>query len=725
MNRVHLVLLWHMHQPDYRDPVSGAFLLPWTRLHALKDYWGMVKVVEEFPEIHATFNLVPSLVRQVEHYASGQFQEPWFELAFRPAEELSESQREDLLRRAFFANRERMIQRWPRYAELYRKVNQLGLADAARQLVRRDWRDLQVLSQLAWTDEEYLAWHEGIHALSEKGADFSEADKAVLQQGQAELLAQVLPEYRRAAERGQIEVSTSPFYHPILPLLIDSEAARESNPGTRPLQPPFRHPEDAREQLRRARELTRRVFGQEPAGLWPSEGSVSMATAGIAAEAGFAWLASDEGVLERSLGIGFGRDGRGIPQNAERLYTPYRVRADEREITALFRDHSLSDLIGFVYARMDPATAAEDLHGRLRQIGERMPAGRTATVALILDGENAWETYQENGRPFLREFYRRIAADPDIRAMTASEAVAEAGDIPALERLTPGSWINANFDVWLGDETDLKAWALLREARAMYAERAAEASVSSADREAAYESLLVAEGSDWCWWYGPEHHSAEDVDFDDLYRMRLARVYAALGSSAPDKLAQPIKAPPRWSFLIPPSGYLSPKIDGRASGYFEWIGAGVYAADHRGASMHGSRASLGELQFGFDTERLFLRLDPATGALAALADCEFRLVLAGAEELRIQARIEGGRLASCSAERNERETEGAVEAAFERILEVAVRREAIPVTGERLRLSVALWRGGLPVETLPTEGWLEISLGEENFAWAPEQTSER
>jgi alpha-amylase/alpha-mannosidase (GH57 family) len=718
MNRVDLVLLWHMHQPDYRDASNGAFLLPWTRLHALKDYWGMVKLLEEFPDIHATFNLVPSLVRQIEQYAGGQFHEPWFELAFRPAEGLSEEQRQTILRRSFHAHRDRMIRRWPRFSELFQKINQWSAAVAVERLNWRDWRDLQVFSQLVWTDEEYIARHPGIHALAEKGSDFTEADKGVLREAQAELLARVLPEYRAAAERGQIELSTSPFYHPILPLLIHSDVAREANPRTRLLQPPFRHPEDAREQLVRARALFQQVFGQTPAGLWPSEGSVSHEAARMAAAEGFGWLASDEGVLSRTLHVGFSRDARGVPQNAALLYSPHRFRDGGSEIVALFRDHYLSDLIGFVYARMEPEAAAEDLHRRLRTIGESVSTGRPVTVSLILDGENAWESYLENGRPFLREFYRRIQDDPDIQAMTASEAIAAAGEIPTLERLAAGSWINANFDIWYGDETDLRAWELLREAHDAFDAESARGQTPPAERERAYESLLVAEGSDWCWWYGPEHASAEEVDFDRLYRTRLAGVYAALSCPAPDSLAQPIKAPPRWSFLIPPSGFLSPVLDGRVSNYFEWLGAGLYITDRRGAAMHGATAYIGEMHFGFDAKHLFLRLDPMPGKLPSLADCEFRVFLEGAKEFRVCLRIEGGRLTRCTGERNDEPASAeTVEAAFGRILEVSVRRDAIPMAGPRLGLSVALWHGGLPVEILPPEGKLEILLGEENFAW--------
>ena len=470
MNRIHLVILWHMHQPQYRDPVSGRYILPWTRLHALKDYWGMVRVLEEFPDVHATINVVPSLAAQLEEYASGEFDEPWFNLAFSPADKLTAGDKTELLLRAFQINHDN-LSRWPRYAELFEWSQQNDSESMQRMMGLRDWRDLQLLSQLAWMDEEYLASDPVVSALSKKGSDFTEADKKDLRAKQLELLKRVLPEYRRAQDSGQIELSTTPFYHPILPLLCDTGIARISNPSTPLPQPPFCHPEDAREQLVRARKYHEKLFGRPPVGLWPSEGSVSDQALSIAADLGFRWFASDEGVLSRTLGVGFGRDGDGVPWNAERLYAPLGLNYRGNEITGFFRDHYLSDLVGFVYSRMDSGAAADDLYRRLRTIGERVQTGKPLTISLILDGENAWEYYPGNGREFLRQFYRRIAADPDIHPMKVSEAVEAAGTIEKAPGIFPGSWINANFDVWIGHSEDVAGWELLRAARDFYSKR--------------------------------------------------------------------------------------------------------------------------------------------------------------------------------------------------------------------------------------------------------------
>jgi alpha-amylase/alpha-mannosidase (GH57 family) len=730
MNRIHLAVLWHMHQPQYRDPETGAYVLPWTRLHATKDYWGMVKLFEEFPKFHATFNMVPSLCMQLEEYASGKFNEPWFQVAFKVTEALTKEDKREILDRAFQVNHERLMSRWPRFMELYEWSRAAGGAQALVTFTPRDWRDLQVLSQLAWMDEEWFAKDAVVSRLANRGRDFTEKDKVELKGKQLELIGMVLPECREAAKRGQIEISTTPIYHPILPLLCDSDIARVANPGTPLPRRAYRRPEDAREQLRRAKEYHEQAFGVRPVGLWPSEGSVSDQSMTIAAEEGFQWFGTDEGVLGRTLNVGFFRDASGVPANADRLYQPWRLQLANTGITGLFRDHHLSDLVGFVYSRMDSVAAAADLHGRLRQLGESVRTNKALTVCLFLDGENAWEYYPGNGRRFLREFYRRVSEDGDFRALTVSETIAAAGDLPTTPGIFPASWINANFDVWIGHAEDVMAWDLLWDAREAYA-RAVEAMVKGRSDaptqeglKQARESLLAAEGSDWCWWFGPEHSTANDAEFDALYRKHLTGVYLALGQVAPEELAKPIKRRPERAYQLPPSANLKVKVDGIDSSYFEWLGAGVYSPEQRGGAMHGRVFYLKELRYGFEEERFVVRVECFSDSLAELEDPEFRIILGGTEELTVVANLERGRMKEYAVEKEQvclLNPKTIVEAAFRRTLEVAVRRDAMNLKGlSKFTLGVALWHGGLPIDVMPAEGFLEVHLGEENAAWGVE-----
>ncbi|HYL82731.1 MAG TPA: glycoside hydrolase family 57 protein [Candidatus Angelobacter sp.] len=730
MNRIHLVMLWHMHQPLYRDPESGRYVLPWTRLHALKDYYGMVEMLREFPNFHATFNVVPALGIQLEEYASGDFKEPWFALAFKNADELGREDKAEILSRAFQVNHERLMSRWPRFVELYDWSRPAGGAQAVVSFTSRDWRDLQLLSQLVWMEESWFQKDEVTSRLATKGKDFTEKDKGALKERQQDLLRKVLPAYRDAAARGQIEISTTPFYHPILPLICDSDIARVANPSSPLPRRAFRRPEDAREQLRLARQYHEKTFGVKPRGLWPSEGSVSDQTLSIAATEGFEWFGTDEGVLGRTLNIGFFRDANGIPANAGRLYKPLRVQLGDQSITGLFRDHHLSDLIGFVYSRMDGQAAAADLHSRLRQLGEKSGGTQPLTVCLFLDGENAWEYYPGNGREFLREFYRRIESDSDFRALTASEAVAAAGEVPANTGIFPASWINANFDVWIGHAEDVAAWELLWDARDAYA-RAAEArqqgrpgAPTEAALKEAHESLLAAEGSDWCWWFGPEHSTANDAEFDALYRKHLTGIYLALGHVTPEELAKPIKRRPEHAVQLAPTGFLKVKVDGRDSSYFEWLGAGLYSPERRGGSMHGRVFYLHELRYGFEEERFCIRVDTFAETLGELDDPEFRITIGGAEELTIVVKLQRGRIQEFAVEKYLvclLNPEFIAEAAYERVLELAIPRSQLNSKGQnKLKLGVALWHGGLPVDVLPAEGYLEVNLGEDNFAWPVE-----
>jgi alpha-amylase/alpha-mannosidase (GH57 family) len=727
LSRVNLVILWHMHQPQYRDPSTGEYLLPWTRLHALKDYWGMVRVLEEFPGVHATFNFVPLLAAQIEEYASGHFKEPWFDIVFAPADSLTTDQKRELLERAFHVN-ENFLRRWPRYGELHSQVQAGGVETCVARFGVRDWRDLQFLSQLAWMDEEYPAKDPVVAPLSAKGGGYSEEDKAALKGKQHELLNAVLPEYRLAAERGQIEISTTPYYHPILPLLCDTDIARVSNPNTPLPVPAFRYPDDAREQLVRARAYHERVFGRAPAGLWPSEGSVSDQALEIAMELGFKWFATDEGVLGRTRNIGFWRDAGGYPENGPDLYTPWRLVRHGHEITGYFRDHYLSDLVGFVYSRMDAGAAAEDLYRRIRGIGDREPPGRTATVSLILDGENAWEYYAGNGREFLRQFYRRVQQDSEVRALTASEALEAVPDRPTLQGIFPASWISANFDVWIGDAEDVRAWNLLRDAREAYG-RGVERLVqgSAADRAGlarAYESVLAAEGSDWEWWYGPEHASSNDAEFDALFRKHLTEIYAAIGEQAPDALAHPIKRAPVRARREPPTAYLDVKVDGRESSYFEWLGAGLYITERQTSAMHGRAFVLGDCYYGFGADKFFLRVDPACDAIAQMQEFQVRITLWDSRETRVTLGFANCKVKSCVLEQGGAcllHPENLLAAAYGKILEVSFARELFDLQGRReFLLRVGLWKEGLPVDVLPGEGMLNIPLGEENFAWRTE-----
>src|ERR1051325_2454850 len=569
---IHVVFLWHMHQPFYKDLVSGEYRLPWVRLHALKDYYGMVKLLDEFPNVHQNFNLVPSLIVQIEDYAAGTAQDPFFAVAAKPAKDLSQQERRFALQYLFQANPQNLIGRYPRYRELWERFREHGDHPdrAERYFQPQDFTDLQVLSQIAWFDEFFLEEKE-LAALVAKGHHYSPDDQKFVIGGERELVARVLPAHAEAARKGSIEISATPFYHPILPLVCDTSIGAISSPGLPLPQNRFRHPEDAREQLVRGLDLHEKTFGIRPKGIWPSEGSISEEVLAIAHNVGVQWMATDEGVLGRSTGLNFARDGSGrlATPLAKQLYNIHRYENGSTAMHLVFRDHTISDLIGFVYSGMPPVDAARHLITNIKEAAKPVLAkGKDAVVSIILDGENAWEYYPKSGREFLRRFYDGLQREAGVEAVTVSEAIARHKDFGKMNSLVPGSWINANFNVWIGAPEDNRAWDYLHHAREFYARNAARA--SEAQRQLAFDEILIAEGSDWNWWYGPEHHSANDHDFDELYRKHLSNVYQALGATAPDYLAQPITAEVARPSFIPQTAYIHPHITGEMVRYFEW-----------------------------------------------------------------------------------------------------------------------------------------------------------
>jgi hypothetical protein len=570
-----------------------------------------------------------------------------------------------------------------------------------------------------------------------KAHGYSLDDQRFVIEQERKILSHVLPAHASAAQRGLIEISTSPYYHPILPLVSDTNVGALSSPGLLLPQNQYRHPEDAREQLVRGLDLHEKVFGVRPRGVWPSEGSVSEEVLAIASSLGVKWMATDEGVLGRSLGTFFARDEKGNLNKdaAEKLYTVYKYETEMTRMNMIFRDHTLSDLVGFVYSGMAPQDAAAHLIQNIKNATQSIvDSGKDATVPIILDGENAWEYYPQSGREFLRRFYEALNRAPGMRAVTVSEAVELEAEKPYLKSLVPGSWISANFNVWIGAPEDNRAWDYLHHARNFYSQNAARASEDQ--RKLAFEEILIAEGSDWNWWYGPEHHSANDRDFDELYRKHLSNVYQALGAMPPEYLAQPIIGAAARPSFVPQTAYIHPRISGDMVRYFEWIGAAMYTADQRSGSMHGKSFVLDSVYAGIDDKNVYGRLDFVGG----VPDSPFELVVnmetrlaegqSGNRTLRLDIDVKEGEIRGWKIAVDNENSSTALKGEPNNDVKVVLRRNfefKLPLStllepgaagGEkgalrgrtRLRLRVSLWQNRLPIDALPLEGWMELEL---------------
>lgn len=607
-----VIFIWHMHQPYYKDPVKGEYALPWTYLHAIKDYYDMPAIVEDTPGARAVFNLVPSLVEQLLDYAAGTAVDPFLSKGQMNPADMTDDDKMFLLENFFSANRQRMIEPHRRYLELLYMAGE-GKADAVRERIRhfsnQDLLDLQVCFFLAWTGEAARRRFPVFQSLLKKGQGYTAEDRELLFSTQRKLLNEIVPLYKRLHQEGRIELSVTPYYHPILPLLCDTQLAREAMPRVTLPQERFRHPEDARAHICHGLRYFQEIFGITPRGMWPSEGSVSDETLQLIASCGLGWVATDEEVLARSLEGGLG-------EHNEKLYRPWRFATSSGDLRMFFRDHQLSDLIGFTYSQWDARRAVADFSSRLRQIGRQVGTeGRV--VPVILDGENAWEFYPDNAYDFLSGLYAAVAEATDLNLTTCGDLLDKSTFDGRLHRIHPGSWINANYGIWIGHPEENLAWDLVAGARRAIVEHhpaaahllAAAGTDGDVTARMLCTSLYAAEGSDWFWWFGDDHFSPHSDRFDRLFRQHLGNIYALLGISPPRELLEPIKKKSPAGLVREPAGFIQPDINGRVSDYFEWLAAGLFDLTRQGSAMHSSDRFLQGFYWGYNHTTLFFRID--------------------------------------------------------------------------------------------------------------------
>lgn len=527
MKPLKIAFLWHQHQPDYYN--NGHYLMPWTRLHGVKDYYDLPEIAYEFPKIKQTFNIVPSMASQILNYIEGH-KDIIQNLTEINASNLTDENKVDILKYFFWCNKENLINKYKRYGELYSKViAKHHIADFSEQ----DWRDLQVWYNLAWIGE--YSKNLGISKrLLIKQRNFTEIEKLALLDQHIDILKKIIPQYKTLNTIDAIEISTSPFYHPILPLLIDSTTAKQSQPNGIFPNPKFQFPDDANIQVDRAKVFFNDVGLVEPKTIWSSEGSLSDETLNLFIEKGFKRTSTDEMILLQSIDI----------KRTSMKYFPYKYTNNGKDIYILFRDNKLSDKIGFEYQKWNPIDAVNDFILDLYNIRDLIvsengeAALETAVITIVLDGENCWEYYQNNGIDFLRELYRRLSHS-DFKTVTFLGAVDENLEYPKLESIQAGSWINGNFDIWIGSNLTNTAWNELQKIRTILELK--KNRLEPQIYNLALNELLIAEGSDWFWWYCPYHHADNEDEFDMLFRNHLISAYKYIDETIPIELLNPLK----------------------------------------------------------------------------------------------------------------------------------------------------------------------------------------
>ncbi|MCX5710693.1 MAG: glycoside hydrolase family 57 protein [Candidatus Omnitrophica bacterium] len=512
---LYLAFIFHMHQPYYKNLLTGTAELPWVRLHGVKDYLDMAQKLSHFPAIHQTFNIVPSLMEQVEGYADRSLKDTYLDVSYKPASTLDYQDKAFILNNFFSINKDRVIATHPRYYELFFKKQRNSPFDT------QDFLDLQVWFNLAWIDPSFRVKYPALKDLVAKGRYFSEEDKQVVLEKHAEILKDIIPEYKRISESGQLELSVAPYYHPILPLLYNTNVAKEANPRTTLPRVRFEHPEDAQSQIDQAVDYFAGRFGAKPNGMWPSEEAVSEHILPFIIKAGIKWIVTDEAILFKSL--------KRKKRDTTLLYQPHLIEREEGALNIIFRDRNLSDLIGFTYYKMPAKEAVDDFMNHLNNI-ETAFKGQDILVTIAMDGENAWEYYVNDGHDFLDLLYQRLSEGQNIKTTTVSEYLFKFPAKFKIKRLAAGSWIYGEFGKWIGNPQKRKAWEYLAKARTELNDYRGE------KIELARKQMYVCEGSDWFWWYGED----PDGSFDVLFRMHLTNFYIIIGKEPPDYLNNPI-----------------------------------------------------------------------------------------------------------------------------------------------------------------------------------------
>lgn len=539
-DKLKVVLCWHMHQPQYSEPLGGMYQLPWTYLHAIKDYVDMAWHLEHIEGARAVVNFAPTLLEQIADYdaqlkarfkGTGRLKDPMLIALDSPMQPKHVEQRKTLIQACLRANDEKLIRPYPQFA---------NLADMARDLIDKDDRltyineqfmiDLLVWYHLAWMGESVRRTDIRIKALMKKGQGFDFHDRRELMTVIGELLDDLIPRYRRLTEAGKVELSVTPYAHPIVPLMLDINSAKQAMPDV-VLPEAEQYPggeQRAHWHMDEGLRVFESFFGFKPKGCWPSEGAVSSETLSLIEQHGFTWAATGENVLRNSLNASDMADSN--------IHKPYST--GEGELACFFRDDGLSDLIGFNYTKWDAKDAIADFMNHLNVIKSETEHEKNRVVSVILDGENAWEYYAYNGYYFLQGLYKELAEHPDIELTTFSECLEQGVKSTNLPSLTAGSWVYGTFSTWIGDADKNRGWDLLCEAKKTFDSVVASRTFDADTMAALLRQLAICEGSDWFWWFGDYNQGDSVSDFEQLFRLHLSNLYQMLGEEVPQILSE-------------------------------------------------------------------------------------------------------------------------------------------------------------------------------------------
>jgi alpha-amylase/alpha-mannosidase (GH57 family) len=597
MKKLKVAILWHFHQPYYLK--NDEFILPWTRLHGVKDYWDLPEYFYSYPNIKQTINIAPSMWAQIEKYVKREACDSIQILTLKNPEDLSETDKKELFRMFVLCNEQNMIDSYPRYKFLKDKIKGSDNPELSRQEII----DLQVWYNLTWIGA-YSRKRVAVERLFAKAENFNDSDRNLVLEMHLDILSSISNQLKTLKNIGALELSCSPFYHPILPLLYDTDSLKEAMPNAQTPEVKFSRPDDAKLQIDMATEYFSGIFGEKPSGMWPSEGSISNPILEMLADSGIKWAASDELILKESMGASYKNYYKFFPINYTR---------NNKSIKLFFRDHELSDAIGFVYSNWNAQDAAKDFLNRLSRIRDYLINGLGessldyATVPVILDGENCWEYYKNNGYEFLNALFNELSNSEIIETIRFGDAPNTSNNfVPVLNSIRAGSWINANFKIWAGHIDHVKAWSYLATARNEVENRR---EIIGEDKyKQAMDIMLVAEGSDWFWWYGDTHWAENKFDFDDLFRFYLQKIYEIIELEIPIGLLEPINQCRQKAQILKRSeSTISPDI--YTFDVAAWAKAGKYDVAAVASTMSRVGEIVSSIYFGKNDDAIFLRIE--------------------------------------------------------------------------------------------------------------------
>ncbi|NWF66871.1 MAG: glycoside hydrolase [Campylobacterales bacterium] len=591
MSKVYLSFLWHMHQPYYKDDITGEFKMPWVYLHAIKDYFDMPNYLSSYPNIKATFNLVPSLLIQLKEYESIDVDDKLIKLLKKDVDLLLNDEKEFLINFLFSSNEKNQIARLPYYQYLLNKKSTTLDKSIIDIFNKQELLDLQILFLLSWCGEYLRVNSNVVKSLINQGSNFTHHQKIELLIELSNFIKIIVPYYITLHKSKKIEISATPFYHPIVPILIDINSAIDA--GMRCALPKIgtTFKDDASLHIKNAIDYFKNSLDIDIKGFWPSEGSVSFESVSLFKKEGLNWCLSDQDILFKTL----------KSYDKTNLYKPYSIKTEYGNIHMAFRDKELSDLIGFVYSNWNESDAVVNFISKLQDIYQKY--GGDIVIPIILDGENAWEYYRNNAKPFFDELYLKLSKLDWCECVTFSEVFEKLTSVE-INSIKSGSWINGDFSIWVGHSEDNLAWELLSLTKKdfeKYKDTVSEDTQIKIEKE-----LMIAEGSDWFWWYGDDHYTYFAKEFDELFRTHLINVYKLLNIQIPKELLIPINsATTLKQFHIRPKNYISPVIDGKRTNIFEWMGAGKIDLNREFSSMDSSSFFVDEIYYGFDKSNIY------------------------------------------------------------------------------------------------------------------------